>query len=102
MPKITIPEIHPWWLRYAASVSAALTASGLTWAFVHNGLRMHSSFLLTAVVITAWFGGFGPGLLSLFLTIPAQILFRDPINLWRIDTKAGWGGFGIYLFNALV
>ena len=63
---------------------------------------MHSSFLLTAIVISAWFGGFGPGLLSALLTIPAQVLLRDPIYLWRIDGKAGWAGFGIYLFNALV
>jgi hypothetical protein len=102
MAKIKIPEIHPWWLRYAASIFAALTASGISWAFVQNGLHLDSSFMLTAVVLTAWFGGFGPGLLSLVLTIPSQILFRDPINVWRIEGKAGWDGFSIYLVNALI
>jgi hypothetical protein len=102
MAKITIPEVHPWWLRYGTSVFAALAASGLSWIFVHNGLRLHSGFMLTAVVLSAWFGGFGPGLLTLLLTIPPQILLRDPINLWRIDGKAAWAGFCIYLVNAVM
>lgn len=99
---IKFPETHPWWLRYAASLFAAFLAWILSWFFVHHGLRLHSSFMLTSVVITAWFGGFGPGLLTLLLTIPSQILLRDPINVWTIHGHAGWAGFSIYIVNALI
>jgi hypothetical protein len=99
---IKFPETHPWWLRYAASIFAASAAWSLSWFFVHHGLRLHSSFMLTAVVITAWFGGFGPGILTFALTLPPQILLRDPINLWAIHGPAGWAGFCIYVANALI
>ena len=102
MPRIQIPETHPWWLRYGSSVVAAGAASGLSLIFVLNGMRMHSSFMLMAVLITAWFGGFGAGLLTLALTVPVQVLLRDPINVWAIHGKAGWAGLAIYLVNALV
>jgi hypothetical protein len=101
MPKLQIPETHPWWLRYGSSVVAAAAASGLSWIFVLNGFRMHSSFMLSAVLVTAWFGGFGSGLLSLALTIPMQFLFREPSDSFAIHGKAGWAGLYIYVFNAL-
>jgi hypothetical protein len=102
MAKIKIPETHPLWLRYAAAVGAALAASFVSWCLVHAGLRMHSSLMLTAVVVMAWFGGFGPGLLTLLLTIPAQALLREPSDSWRIEGAASWAGFVIYLVNAMV
>jgi hypothetical protein len=102
MANIKIPETNPAWLRYATAVFAALAASGVSWSFVHNGLRLHSSMMLTAVVLVAWFGGFGPGLLTLGLTIPSQVLLRDPVDLWRIDGRAAWAGFCIYLVNSLI
>lgn len=99
---IKFPETHPRWLRYTASILAASAAWSLSWAFVRNGLRLHSSIMLSAVVITAWFGGFGPGLLTLSLTIPVQILLRDPVNIWAIHGDSGWAGFFIYIANALI
>ena len=102
MTRIQIPEPHPWWLRYGSSVLAAIGASGLSWLFVINGMRMHSAFMLSAVLLTAWFGGFGCGLLTMGLTIPPQVLLREPLFAWAIHGKGGWAGFFIYLFNALM
>ncbi|KAA6464907.1 DUF4118 domain-containing protein [Acidobacteria bacterium AB60] len=102
MPNIQIPETHPWWLRYGSSVAAAAAASGVSWILVLCGLHMHSSFMLSAVMLTAWFGGFGSGLLTLALTIPMQFLLQEPSNSFAIHGRAGWAGLFVYLFNALM
>lgn len=99
---VQLPERHPWWVRYATSVLAAFLSTCVTWAFAENGLHMHSSLMMTGVVIGAWFGGMGPGLLALLLTIPGQIYLRDPIHAWSIQGKAGWAGFFLYLTNAFI
>ncbi len=96
------PERHPWWLRYGVSVLAALTGSGLSAVFVYGGFHLDSSFMLTAVVVTAWFGGFGPGLATLLLTVPVQILLREPVNAWAIHGRNDWAGFIIFLVNCVI
>lgn len=102
MPHIELPEPHPSWLRYLVAVGASALAIMITVVLIASGLRLHSGFMLTAVVIAAWFGGFGPGVLSLLLGVPGQILLRHPIGVWRIDGIVGWSGFLVYIFNSLV
>lgn len=99
---VKLPERHPWWLRYATSLLATFLASSGTLALAENGLHMHSSLMMTAVVISAWFGGMGPGLLALVLTIPGQIYLREPLHFWSIQGRAGWAGFLLYLANAFI
>jgi Domain of unknown function (DUF4118) len=96
------PERHPWWLRYGSSIPAALIASGLSALLVYNHMRLHSSFMLTAVVVTAWFGGMGPGLLTLALSLPAEIWLRDPVNTWIINTPQNLAGILEFALNSLV
>jgi hypothetical protein len=96
------PERHPWWLRYGSSILAAMIASGLSALLVYNGLRLHSSFMLTAVVVTAWFGGMGPGLLTLVLSLPAEVWLRDPVNSWMINSPQGWAGIVVFILNSLI
>lgn len=96
------PERHPWWLRYGSSILAASIASGLSALLVYGNLRLHSSLMLTAVVVTAWFGGMGPGLLTLVLSIPADIWLRDPVNTWIIETPHDWAGLLVFILNSLI
>jgi hypothetical protein len=102
MPHIKLPERHPVWLRYAVALGSSLSGTLITYALVRSGLHMHSGFMLTAVVVAAWFGGFGPGLLSFALGLPGQILLRDPIGAWNIHGRNGWAGFWIYCLNSLI
>jgi hypothetical protein len=102
MPKIKLPERHPAWLRYAVALGVSLLSTLLTYALVRSGLRLHSGFMITAVVVAAWFGGFGPGLLSLVFGMPGQILLRDPVGLWQIHGTSGWAGLWIYCLNSFI
>lgn len=101
-PKIKLPERHPVWLRYSVALATSLSGTLITYALIRSGLHMHSGFMLTAVVVAAWFGGFGPGLLSLVLGLPGQILLRDPVGFWHINGRGGWAGFWIYCLNSFI
>ncbi len=90
------------WLRCGVALLATSLGTFLTYGLTHFGVRMHSGFMLTAVVVAAWFGGLWPGLLSFVFGIPGQILLRDPIGSWQIHGKTGWAGFWVYVVNSLV
>jgi len=67
-------------LRYAvavASVAAALLA--LWWMSAISAAPAHVSLFLCATMLSAWFGGFGPGLLTLALcTATFEVFFLSP------------------------
>ena len=52
-------------MRYGMAVALVLAAFGLRWAiFGHLDQRIPFSFFLFAVMLAAWYGGLGPGLLA--------------------------------------
>jgi K+-sensing histidine kinase KdpD len=51
--------------RYGAAVALVLAALALRWAiFGHLDNRLPFSFFLVAVMVAAWYGGLGPGMLA--------------------------------------
>jgi K+-sensing histidine kinase KdpD len=51
--------------RYGVAVALVLFAFGLRWVlFGHLDTRLPFAFFLVAVMIAAWYGGLGPGLLA--------------------------------------
>ena len=52
-------------MRYGIAVFLVLLAFGLRWAiFGHLDQRLPFSFFLVAVMVAAWYGGLGPGMLA--------------------------------------
>jgi K+-sensing histidine kinase KdpD len=52
-------------MRYSVAVFLVLVAFALRWAiFGHLDNRVSFAFFLVAVMVAAWYGGFGPGLLA--------------------------------------
>jgi PAS domain S-box-containing protein len=75
-------------LRYAAAVlSVAAAVSGARWLEVHFETAPVSLFLC-AVMLSAWFGGVGPGALAAALCILAFIYyFLAPLHSFAVETK---------------
>jgi signal transduction histidine kinase len=80
------PQLRPAWLRYAgaavltASVVAGRLALDPWWGRQHN---RHLVFLPT-VMLAAWLGGFGPGLLASALsTLALSLFWTDPGHGFR-------------------
>jgi PAS domain S-box-containing protein len=87
-----IAGVAPWSSnisRYAIAVLAiavALVASKAAVAFLH--IEPFVSLFLCAIMVVAWFGGFGPGLLATvlgFLTFDYYLV--APINTFTVDPK---------------
>jgi serine phosphatase RsbU (regulator of sigma subunit) len=74
-------------VRYAVAIAAASAATALTWAL--EGLLERSLYPLyfAAVGLSAWFGGFGPALLTIALSSAAtEYLFFPPDRGFEIAT----------------
>ncbi|HEY9422622.1 MAG TPA: ATP-binding protein [Thermoanaerobaculia bacterium] len=67
---------RPAWLRYGASAALVVLVFALKTAFP-EALGRSTPFLLFpfAVMVAAWFGGFGPGLLATFLSVGITFAF---------------------------
>ncbi len=89
-PEGTGAKPRPAWLRY----SVAILAVGLAFVvrlLLHTRLGGLAPFItfFPAVVFTAWFGGFGPGLVATALSAAlTSYFFLAPIHLFRIDNSA--------------
>ncbi|MBC8074714.1 MAG: DUF4118 domain-containing protein, partial [Chloroflexales bacterium] len=85
----------PAWLRrlrgYALAVAATLLAVLLTWLCLPLlGLNLFL-FFFAAITVSAWYGGWGPGLLAMLLALssanpftPSNLLTLQPDNLLRV------------------
>ena len=86
-----------WWStvgRYVVavlSIAVALATSKAAVAFLH--IEPFVSLFLCAIMVSAWFGGFGPGLLAIavgflafdyYLVLPVNSLIFDPRQLTRL------------------
>jgi K+-sensing histidine kinase KdpD len=84
-----------WWskrpaiLRYASavlSVATAVVAGRMVVVFLHT--EPFVSLFLCAVMFAAWFGGFGPGLLAIVLSVLAfHYYLVPPINTFTIKSN---------------
>ncbi len=102
MATIALPEPHPILVRYSAAVVFSILAISLTALLVGYGLRMHSGFMLTAIVFSAWFGGARPGFLSLGICMAAQLFLRQPIGSFVISGRGQWAGLIVFVLNASI
>lgn len=67
---------------------AAVLAIGITLHLSPRIEPMGDSFLFAAVVISAWYGGLGPGLLATALTtLAANAILTPPIGLVALDAQ---------------
>lgn len=82
---------HSWVLRYGISVFASSIAVILTqtlWQSIQPALY---PFFLAAVMVSSWFGGLGPGLVSTLLGIVfSEYFFLTPIAIVGV----GWENLG--------
>jgi signal transduction histidine kinase len=85
-------------LRYGVGVASVALALGLK-QLLNPLMTQHSPFLLLAgaVMVAAWFGGLGPGLLATALgAISADYLFLSPVS--SFSGLAGKGTLPLFLF----
>ena len=77
--------LRVWGARYLAAILAVSLALFLT-TFLWNQIRPSTALLFAAVMLSAWYGGMGPGLLaSLFAAVAAEYLFMEPTH--HIDLR---------------
>ena len=88
--------------RYGAAVLLVLIALGLRWAiFSHLDNRLPFAFFLVAVMVAAWYGGLGPGMLA----AAAGLLLGDYFFLPQHGAYAALGdaertGITVYAINS--
>ncbi|MHB1022619.1 MAG: PAS domain-containing protein [Acidobacteriaceae bacterium] len=102
MPEIELPEPYPTSVRFGAAIVCSVFSIALSLFLIHMRLHLHSGFMLTAIVISAWFGGARPGFLALVICAVAQVLLRPPIGVFVIHGDSAWTGFIVFLMNSLI
>lgn len=92
---------HSWVLRYIAALLASFAALILTqilWHYIQPALY---PFFLAAVMLSSWFGGLGPGLVSTLLGVGfSEYFFMPPIE----SATVNWANLGrvIYFISVAV
>jgi PAS domain S-box-containing protein len=76
--KIPPPILRQVVWRYALAVASVAAALVVT-LFFGRGFDVRGALFLTAVAVTAWFGGMGPGLAALLLSILSLGYFFQPL-----------------------
>ncbi|WP_263410485.1 DUF4118 domain-containing protein [Terriglobus tenax] len=102
MHKLRLPNPYPLPFRYGLALAAAMVSIGLNALLVRHGIRMESAWMLSAVTVSAWFGGMGCGLLATLLCLLAQIFLRYPVGSMRVAGVSEWNGLAAFLTNALL
>lgn len=88
-------------IRYAIAVLAIADAVGLTW-LLWPVLQPAVALFFAAVMVAAWFGGFGPGLLAgVLAAAAAEVLFTDPEGPAEISVRAVVR-LGVFLATAVL
>ncbi len=76
-------------LRYVAAVLAVGLAASARWVLApYMGGRQPQTPFYFAVVLVSWFGGLGPSILSVALSVVAATLLVPPAGPFRLDTIA--------------
>src|SRR5215207_3922735 len=88
--------------RYAVALLASALALLLTWLFQPFMERNLFLWFFAAIVIGAWYGGLGPGLLvTLIATVGIGYFLISPSSLLEIDS-AGLLRLGVFALVALL
>jgi C4-dicarboxylate-specific signal transduction histidine kinase len=90
---MTKPD-HRWWLKppaiagYAVAVGTVAAALSGSWLLEAYAVTAPVSLFLCAIMFSAWFGGFGPGLLAITLSILAfKYYYVAPLHTLTADVK---------------
>ena len=73
------------WLRYAVAIAAVLLALALAWQLTPLLGPWFGNIFFLAVLVSAWYGGKGPGFLSTALTLAAALAIRASYG-WTFAT----------------
>ena len=88
-------------LRYAVACVSIAVAAGLTW-LLWPALQPAVALFFAAVMISAWFGGFGPGLFAgLLAAVTAEVLFTSPPGEVEFSVRAVIR-LGVFLLSAVL
>jgi PAS domain S-box-containing protein len=89
---------RPAWLRYGAAILLVVLASGCAVALRQWLWPTPLAPFYGAVVLAVWFGGLGPGLTAIVLSLFAiPIWVFQPIGVWSLDRSdlSGLGTFAV-------
>ncbi|MEO2092083.1 MAG: PAS domain-containing protein, partial [Gemmataceae bacterium] len=95
--------VKPAGLVYSLAILIALLAVLIRYA-MHPLLGEYAPYMvsLLATVFVAWYGGFGPGLVTLLLSGVATVyLFVPPRGAFDLDDLSKQFGLGMFLFTGL-
>ncbi len=91
-----------WWARYGVAILSIVAATGLRVLLrpvLGDGAPFATVFV--AIVFSAWYGGFGPTILTSILGLPAAIYFLMPANGPPASGGSGWLGIFFYVAISL-
>ena len=88
--------------RYGGAVALVLLALALRWAiFGHLDHRLPFSFFLVAVMVSAWYGGLGPGMLAAAAgLLLGDFFFLPPHGAYAALAPAERTVITVYAINA--
>jgi PAS domain S-box-containing protein len=98
MPRLTLPVVQRYGLALAASVVALVLTLLLT-QLVHP--RAPYALMLAAVMVSAWFGGLGPGLLATGVTAVTGYFFLPPVGTWGLE-RSSLVWFALFILAAFL
>lgn len=78
-------------LRYGIALVSVSAALGLTLIFLHFDLpQPFTALALTAIAITFWYSGTGPGILATFISMLVRGFFSHPRSMVRLVLFMTW------------
>ena len=85
--------------RYAAAVAVAITAILIRLAFDPVwGIKLPYITLFPAIMLSAWIGGAGPGVLTTLLAaVAAEYLWIEPTGSWLVADKTELVGLWLFV-----
>ena len=85
--------------RYGFAVVVTIVAVGIRVAFTPLwGLHLPLITFFPAMMVSAWFGGLGPGLVTTLLsTLSAKYFFMEPVFTFRLSQTADLVALGIFI-----
>jgi signal transduction histidine kinase len=96
----------PFWfrpaLRYAGAAASVALALGFNQLFQPVTHHFHSPLFFAAVMLSAWFGGLGPGLLTILLSALALDYFFISPETALFSDWAGLTKLGMFVLVALL
>ena len=90
--------------RYSVAVAAAITAIVLRLSFDPLwGVKLPYITHFPAIMVAAWLGGLGPGILTTLITAAAtQYFWIEPTNSWRVTETSELIGLLVFLAVGVV